>query len=93
LNLQRYDGDRELTRRVIKIQFIRIRKVQEIGHRGQDTQGRVCAMGPSPLGEEVVHRPTLRRRGTRIRTNHRRGWSGSMGGVAYSNPKSRLENE
>jgi hypothetical protein len=29
----------------------------------------------------------------RIRTTHRKGWSGSMGGVAYSKPKSRLENE
>jgi hypothetical protein len=40
LNLQRYDGDRELTRRVIKIQIMRMRKVQEVGHRGRDTQGR-----------------------------------------------------
>jgi hypothetical protein len=34
LDLQRYDGDRELTGRVIKIQVIRIKKVQEIGCRG-----------------------------------------------------------
>jgi hypothetical protein len=34
LNLQRYDGDKELTRRTMKMQVIRIRKVQEIGHRG-----------------------------------------------------------
>jgi hypothetical protein len=34
LNLQRYDGDRKLTGRVIKIQVIKIRKVQEMGHRG-----------------------------------------------------------
>jgi hypothetical protein len=33
LKLQRYDGDRELTGRVIKIQVIKIRKVQEISHR------------------------------------------------------------
>jgi hypothetical protein len=34
LNLQRYDGDRELTGRAMKIQVIRISKVQEIGCRG-----------------------------------------------------------
>jgi hypothetical protein len=34
LNFQSYDGDRELTGRKIKIQVIRIRKVQEIGHKG-----------------------------------------------------------
>jgi crotonobetainyl-CoA:carnitine CoA-transferase CaiB-like acyl-CoA transferase len=44
-------------------------------------------------GGEVVNRPKLKRRGMRIRTTHRKGWSGSMGGVAYSNSKSRLENE
>jgi hypothetical protein len=31
--------------------------------------------------------------GMRIKTTPRKGWSGSMGGVAYSKPKSRLENE
>jgi hypothetical protein len=29
----------------------------------------------------------------KIRITHRKGWSGSMGGVVYSKPKSRLENE
>jgi hypothetical protein len=50
-------------------------------------------MGPSPLRGEATHRPILRREGTRIRITHRKGWSGSIGGVVYSKAKSMLENE
>jgi hypothetical protein len=35
----------------------------------------------------------LRREGTRTRITHRKGWSGSIGGVVYSKVKSMLEND
>jgi hypothetical protein len=52
-------------------------------------------MRPSPLRGRGCPQANTQEKGDKdkIRTTHRKGWSGSMGGVAYSNSKSRLENE
>jgi hypothetical protein len=53
-------------------------------HRARYPKQRAAPWGLLHSGGEVTHRPILRREGTRTRITHRKGWSGSIGGVVYS---------
>jgi hypothetical protein len=67
-----------------RVQVIRKKRAQRVRHTGQGIQNRELHDGAISTWGEVTHRPILRREGTRTRITHRKGWSGSIGGVVYS---------
>jgi hypothetical protein len=62
-------------------------------HRERYPKQRAVQWGHLHSRGEVTHRPILRRERMRTRITHRKGWSGSIGGVVHSKVKSMLENE
>jgi hypothetical protein len=62
-------------------------------HRARYPKQRAAQWGNLLSGGEVTHRPILRREGIRTRITHKKGWSGSIGGVVYRKVRSMLENE